>query len=578
MGVKLDMSKAYDKIEWQFLEAAMIKLGFDARWVHLVMKCVTSVRYSVIVNGNPVGNITPSRGIRQGDPISPYLFLLCAEGLSALLGQAEEKGVISGVPTSPKGPKISHLLFADDNILFYKANSVEWRRLMRLLRKYENASVQKINIQKTSVFFSRNTSQDRRQEIIQMSGLTKTHRIDAYLGLPTFVGKSRNQSFCFIKDQVQKRLTNWKVNFLSQAGKEVLLKAVVQAIPTYCMGVFQLPVALCKEINAMMQGFWWSHMSKTSKIHWMSCERMGQSKTTGGLGFRDLVIFNQALLAKQGWRLLQHPNSLTARIIKAKYYPNSSFLEAQVGSRASFVWRSLCNARELLNQGLIWRVGDGRSITIWNTRWLPTPIMHSVQSPTRLLEKNSLVGELIDYSQGVWKKEIIAEIFMPEEAKVIENIPLSPCFPPDRLIWKETKDGQFSIRSAYHLGIQMREVYGGQSSSEAKDTGLWKFLWSLNVPNQVKIFTWRACRGILPTRVNLHKRKVVEDNLCPCCKREAETVIHALWSCPAAQDVWGNVGSRFQKCSSASLSFAVLLDEFMYRFSKEEVELLIVTA
>jgi hypothetical protein len=100
MGIKLDMSKAYDMTEWQFLEVAMIKLGFDARWVHLVMKCVTSVWYSVIVNGNPVGNITSSRGIRQGDPISPYLFLLCVEGLSALLGQAEEKGVISGVPTS----------------------------------------------------------------------------------------------------------------------------------------------------------------------------------------------------------------------------------------------------------------------------------------------------------------------------------------------------------------------------------------------------------------------------------------------------------------------------------------------
>jgi len=152
----------------------------------------------------------------------------------------------------------------------------------------------------------------------------------------------------------------------------------VQAIPTYCMGVFQLPISLCKEVNAMMQSFWWSHMSKTSKIHWMRWDCMGKSKAAGGLEFRDLVIFNQALLAKQGWRIIQNPNSLAARILRAKYYQNSCFMEAPIGARASFVWRSICSARSLLSHGLLLRVGDGKSIKIWGDRWLPTPITHSV--------------------------------------------------------------------------------------------------------------------------------------------------------------------------------------------------------
>jgi len=254
MGVKLDMSKAYDRVEWMFLEALMLRMGFDVRWVYLIMQCVTSVQYSVIINGSPVGEIRPSRGIRQGDPISPYLFIISAEALSALIMRAERSGAISGVPSSPSGPKISHLFFADDSILFCKSNAMEWRRLMKILGIYENASGQKLYVNKTSVFFSHNTSLERRQEILRHSGLTETHRIDAYLGLPTFVAKSRMQAFQQIKEKVMNHLQNWKVNFLSQASK-VLLKAVVQAIPTYSMGVFQIPISLCKEINALMQSF-----------------------------------------------------------------------------------------------------------------------------------------------------------------------------------------------------------------------------------------------------------------------------------------------------------------------------------
>jgi hypothetical protein len=140
---------------------------------------------------------------------------------------------------------------------------------------------------------------------------------------------------------VWKKISNWKTFFLSQAGKEILLKAVIQAIPTYCMGVFQLPISLCKDINSMMQNFWWSHMNKNSKIHWMSWERMGRSKSVGGMGFRELVLFSKAKLAKQGWRILQNPSFLMVTIIQAKYFPHGDLLNASLGNKPSFAWRSI---------------------------------------------------------------------------------------------------------------------------------------------------------------------------------------------------------------------------------------------
>lgn len=107
----MEINKAYNHVEWRFLEAVMVKLGFDLRWITLIMECVTTMTYAMVVNGNPVGHIIPSLGIRQGDPLSPYLFLLCTKALSSMLSKVKINGVITGVPTSKNGPRINHLFF-----------------------------------------------------------------------------------------------------------------------------------------------------------------------------------------------------------------------------------------------------------------------------------------------------------------------------------------------------------------------------------------------------------------------------------------------------------------------------------
>ncbi|XP_059451225.1 uncharacterized protein LOC132182030 [Corylus avellana] len=239
-------------------------MGFADRWVKLIMMCVKSANYEILINGNPTGRIYPSRGIRQGDPISPYLFLLCAKALSSLLSKAKRSGELAGAPTSKKGPRLNHLFFVDDSLLFCKATPFHWRKMAAILHSYEMASGQRLNQAKTSIFFSRNTTTETQQEILRVTGNPCTQRYDKYLGLPALVGKSRNQSFKSIKDRVWRRLSDWKLKFLSQAGKEILLKAVIQAIPTYSMSIFLLPKGLCTEINSLMQKLWWGHQENDS--------------------------------------------------------------------------------------------------------------------------------------------------------------------------------------------------------------------------------------------------------------------------------------------------------------------------
>lgn len=139
-AIKLDMSKAYDRVEWQFLREMMQRLGFDQRWVALVMNCVTTVEYRIRVNGVLTEEFIPEQGLRQGDPLSPYLFLLCAEGFSALLKRAEEEGRIHGIRICRGAPSVSHLLFTDDSLILCKANEQEVENLKEILRIYEECS------------------------------------------------------------------------------------------------------------------------------------------------------------------------------------------------------------------------------------------------------------------------------------------------------------------------------------------------------------------------------------------------------------------------------------------------------
>jgi exonuclease III/ribonuclease HI len=578
MALKLDMSKAYDRVEWDFLELLMRKIGFAERWVDLIMTCVRTVSYSILINGRPYGHIRPTRGIRQGDPLSPYLFILCAEGLSTLLHKAERDGTVTGLPIAKGGTKINHLFFADDSLLFCRANFMEWGNIQGILDTYEKASGQKLNREKTSIFFSKNTKAEFREYIASISGVRITNQFEKYLGLPAVVGQSRMRAFGGLKGRIWERMQGWQENFLSQAGKEVLLKAVVQAIPTYTMSVFQLPKTLCKEINSVMSKFWWGHKNDDNKVAWMSWSKIGWSKERGGLGFRDLEWFNLALLAKQGWRIIKNPDSLSSKILKEKYFPHTSFLDAHLGRQPSFIWRSFWNARCLLEAGLVWRVGDGKNIGIWTDRWVPAAPGGFLQSPVQVLDRDAKVSELLDTTTNWWNMSLIRDIFSVEEADLIGRQAVSPRSGMDRLVWSHTKNGEFTVRSAYHLAKDKFEVDRGSCSNRDNNRTLWKAIWNIDVPRAAKIFLWKACSGILPTKENLYSKKITPDPLCPICQLEVETTAHALWSCPSAQDVWSECPNRIQKSSCEAKEFLCIMQWLLNKCTEEEIQLVILVA
>lgn len=162
-----------------------------------------------------------------------------------------------------------------------------------------------------------------------------------------------------------------------------MIKSVVQAIPSYVMSCFLLPVQFCNKLNSHIRRFWWSGDPKESKIHWIKGEELCKPKWEGGMGFRDLRDFNLALLAKQGSRMINNPGAYWVRMLKGIYFPKTDFLNASRGARPSWIWSSLCQGRELLKIGLRWQIKSGNDVKFWTDRWVPNLNNFQIQSERR---------------------------------------------------------------------------------------------------------------------------------------------------------------------------------------------------
>ncbi|KAL5781686.1 hypothetical protein ACOSP7_006715 [Xanthoceras sorbifolium] len=523
-AIKLDMSKAYDQVKWGFLEFIMEKLGFPNQFRALVMDYVSTSKLSFLVNGKSVGEVTPQRGLRQGCPLSPYLFLLCAETLSTLIKGNESNGQSLGMRCCRRSPLVSHLFFADDNIVFCRASVQNCEKLKQILNVYEKASGQRINLQKSNITFSPNVEDDCSASILNCLGLVNAQAHDKYLGLPTMVGKNKRKTFCDIKERVWRKIRGWKGNLFSMGGKEVLIKAVAQAIPTFTMSIFQLPSVLCNELYSMIMGFWWGASDGNKKISWVSRDKLCSPKIYGGLGFKDLSLFNQALLGKQEWRIVMNNDSLVSRILKEKYFRQEDFLSVSLKQGSSHLWRSLVWGRSLLLKGLRWRVGNGKDIRAFQDPWIPRV---STFRPFSISPVEDLkVASFISSSSHSWDLAKLDQVFVAADRDSILKISLSLGDCVDSLIWHFDKNGEYS------------EKLSLTGSSSSPDSKWWLALWNLNIPPKIKIFIWRVCHNAIPSLCNLCSRKIVVDPCCSRCGDAPESSAHALFWCSSVRPIW----------------------------------------
>ncbi|KAL5556882.1 hypothetical protein UlMin_039118 [Ulmus minor] len=316
-------------------------------------------------------------------------------------------------------------------------------------------------------------------------GVPRVRCHEKYLGLPCFSGRNKQGLFSSIKDRVWNKLCGWKSKLLSAGGKEILIKSIIQAIPTYAMNLFKLPSSLIRELQRLCGQFWWGGDSGKRRMHWCSWEKLCT------------------------WRIHSQPTSLVARVLQGFYFHRSSFLQVKVNSSSSFMWRSILWGRELYKQGLRCKIGSGQNTYIYHDCWLPRDGIFRISSP-RVLGEFAKVSSLITAS-GSWDSSIIRERSTP-----------------DTLLWHYDKSGHYTVRSGYWLANKGRSV---PSSSTVSLNSWWKRLWRLRVPAKIRIFIWKAFYNWIPSSVNLANHGVPSQKRCLICNEANYTTLHALWGC-----------------------------------------------
>jgi hypothetical protein len=347
---------------------------------------------------------------------------------------------------------------------------------MSILKTYEEASGQEINLTKSEVFFSRNLSIAAQEDLSRIMGVRHVLGTGNYLGLPSMIGRKKRDIFAYIKDRIWRRINSWRGRALSRAGKEVMIKSVLQAIPSYVMGVYLLPESTIKDIERMMNSFWWGGGANRRGIRWLAWDRMTCPKVVGGMGFRDLHAFNLSMIAKQGWNIMTKPHTLVAKLYKARYFPNSSFFDSKIGHNPSYAWRGIWKSRQILMHGCRWSIGNGTNIKVMGEPWLRHKEETWVPSPQVQGVYNITVNELMHPNEKLWDKNKIDSLFDPHVAKRILDIPLFSMIDEDKLVWVDSMYGEYSVKSGYNLCMTISGKFPLSAHDEDWDIAFGKFM------------------------------------------------------------------------------------------------------
>ncbi|GKV49617.1 hypothetical protein SLEP1_g56358 [Rubroshorea leprosula] len=410
---KADFKKAYDCVDWSFLDWMMERLGFGKKWRGWIRECLSMARISVLVNRSPTKEFEMGKGLRQGDPLSLFLFLMIAKGLQELVKRAVKEEMLHGIEIGKKGLSVSLLQFADDTIIMGRADAENTRMVKDILIWFELMSGLRINFSKSSVF-DYNVSEKWLKGAASMLHCRVGRAPFLYLGLPVDGRFGSKKLWELVVNKFRAKLAVWKAATLSFGGRLILLKSILSALPIFYMSLYLLPNSVLEELIRIQRNFLWGGTGSIKKISWVKWEDVCRDKAKGGLGVPDLQRKNWAMIGKWWYRLGDGVESLWKRVVREKYYGGRE--EVDITSieclRVSKLWRDIIRIgglslklRNMLVVGFKWEVGEGNRVEFWSNRWVGDKSLRD-RFPRLFalsVKKEGKVSEMGTWEEGRWR-------------------------------------------------------------------------------------------------------------------------------------------------------------------------------
>ncbi|KAA3478810.1 Beta-glucosidase 46 [Gossypium australe] len=481
MAIKLDLEKAYDRVSWEFINVSLVAAGVPEFLRRVILSAISSSSMQILWNGVSSNKFKPVRGIRQGCPLSPYLFVLCMDWLGHLIKSNIEIGRWEPIKLSRSGPAISHLFFADDLVIFCKAHIGQAWVLKSILDQFCEVSENKISNRKSNIYFSKSIDNIDRGQIVNLFGFQEVQDLGCYLDVP---------------------LLHYRVT-------KVL------------------------SVLWWIRQFIWGGSEGQSKMSLVGWDSICQPRSRGGLGLRQLNDQNMSFLMKIGFGLVSKNSALWVRVLRDKYGWKEQIPASINKSQCSHLWQALSKIWPSLHEHLTWAIGDGTRVRCWKDPWIPG-IGHLISKIPSFsnLNLDCVVRDLVN-SDGCWDLELLS-VWLPDYVikKIISIPPPHPDAGSDRVIRAQSTTGVFSIRSAYWT---LKE-----NTWNPKEDN-WKHIWRYQGPQRVRFFLWLASKQKLLTNTERMRRGIGQSNACALCGHEFEDMIHVLRDCPTAKDVWMHV-------------------------------------
>ena len=531
-ALKIDISKAFDTVQWPFLLSALTALGFPSGYIVWIEKCISLASFSVQINGKLAGYFNSKRGLRQGCALSPYLFVICMEVLSKMLDRAAVQRKFGYHPYC-QDLQLTHLSFADDLLIFSDGRRSSVDGILDVFKGFAEASGLHISMEKSTLY---------------LAGLNDTEKLDMlsqytfsngdlpvrYLGLPLLTKQMTAQDYAPLIEKIRSRISSWTARFLSFAGRLQLIASVIHSLTNFWISAFRLPKKCIQEIDSLCAALWSGPelSTKKAKVSWKDCCK---PKDEGGLGLRLIKEANDVSCLKLVWRIMSSKTSLWVRWINRYLIRKNSFWSVKDSSSlGSWMWKKILKYRALAMGFLKVEVNNGLSTSFWFDRWSPLGRLIDLTNGRGMINLGVKLTDTVEKAlRHHRRRRHREEIFNVTEEKVTALRLQGLNQNEDVHLWKTGDNNYTTHFSSKATGNLIRAEQAKVNWSK----GIW---FPYNTP-RFSFMAWIAVQNRLPTGDRILSWNTTASTACCLCPEPLETRNHLFYKCKFSEEVWKNL-------------------------------------